>query len=102
MNPLDAIQVAVTRRPLDGSKPARQPRERVGLGDVLAAYTIHAAWAAREEAIDGSIEVGKAADLVVLDRNLFEIDALELHQARVLLTLLDGEPVYRDPGLAWH
>jgi predicted amidohydrolase YtcJ len=52
--------------------------------------------------IDGSIEIGKAADLVVLDRNLFRIDVLELHQARVLLTLLDGEPVYRDPGFAWH
>jgi len=102
MNPLDAIQVAVTRRPLDLSKPAKQPQERVGLAAILAAYTIDAAWAAREEVIDGSIEIGKAADLVVLDRNLFRIDVLELHQARVLLTLLDGEPVYRDPGFAWH
>ena len=102
MNPLDAIQVAVTRQPLDGSKPAQQPQERVGLATILAAYTIDAAWAAREEAIDGSIEIGKAADLVVLDRNLFRIDVLELHRARVLLTLLDGEPVYRDPSFAWH
>ena len=100
MNPLEAIQIAVTRRPLDGSKPAHQPEERVGLGAILAAYTINAAWAAREDAIDGSIEVGKAADLVVLDRNLFETDVLELHRARVLLTLLDGNPVYRDPSLA--
>jgi predicted amidohydrolase YtcJ len=102
MNPLDAIQVAVTRRPLDGSKPAQQPQERVELAAILAAYTIDAAWAAREEGINGSIEIGKAADLVVLDRNLFRIDVLELHQARVLLTLLDGEPVYRDSGFAWH
>jgi predicted amidohydrolase YtcJ len=101
MNPLEAIQVAVTRQPLDGSKPAQQPQERIGLAAILAAYTIDAAWAAREEEIDGSIEVGKAADLVVLDRNLFGIEVLQLHQARVLLTLLDGEPVYRDPGFAW-
>jgi predicted amidohydrolase YtcJ len=101
MNPLDAIQVAVTRQPLDGSKPAGQPEQRIGLPAILAAYTLDAAWAAREDAIDGSIEAGKAADLVVLDRNLFEVDVMRLHEVRVLLTLLDGEPVYRDPGLAW-
>ena len=102
MNPLDAIQVAVTRRPLDASTPAQQPQERVGLGAILAAYTIDAAWAAREEVIDGSIEIGKAADLVVLDGNLFETDVGKLHQVQVLLTLLDGEPVYRDRDFAWH
>jgi predicted amidohydrolase YtcJ len=102
MNPLDAIQVALTRRPLDGKKPAQQPEERVGLAAILAAYTIDAAWAAHEEAIDGSIEAGKAADLVVLDRNLFAIDVMDLHQVKVLLTLLDGEPVYRDPGFSWR
>jgi predicted amidohydrolase YtcJ len=101
MNPLEAMQVAVTRQPLNGRKPAQQPQERIGLAAILAAYTIDAAWAARGEEIDGSIEVGKAADLVVLDRNLFGIEVLQLHQARVLLTLLDGEPVYRDPGFAW-
>ena len=102
MNPLDAIQVAVTRRPLDGSKPAQQPEERLGLPAILAAYTIEAAWAAREEEIDGSITIGKAADLAVLDGNLFETDPGKWHDVRVLLTLLDGERVYRDPGFAWH
>jgi len=69
---------------------------------ILAAYTIEAAWAAREEEIDGSIAIGKAADLAVLDGNLFETDPGKLHDVRVLLTLLDGEPVYRDPSFAWH
>jgi predicted amidohydrolase YtcJ len=101
MNPLDAIQVAVTHQPLDGSKPSAQADERLSLAAILAACTIDAAWAAREETINGSIEVGKSADLVVLDRNLFETDVLKLHEARVLLTLLDGDPEYRDSSFAW-
>jgi hypothetical protein len=42
----------------------------------------------------GSIEAGKRADIAVLDSNLFEIPATRLSDVRVLLTLLDGEPVY--------
>ena len=101
MNPLDAIQVAVTRQPLDGSKPAVQPQERVAVPAVLAAYTSDAAWFAREESTNGSIEVGKAADLIVLDRNLFDVDVMQIHDVHVLLTLLDGEPVFQDPSLRW-
>jgi len=62
---------------------------------MLAAYTRDAAWAAREDGL-GVIAVGKPADLVVLDRNLFDIPAAAIHQTRALLTLIDGEPVYRD------
>jgi predicted amidohydrolase YtcJ len=90
MNPLEAMEVALTR----------DAPQRLTLSAILAAYTIDAAWAVREDEIDGSIEAGKAADLVVLDRNLFDLDARKLHEARVLLTLLDGEPVYRDPAFA--
>lgn len=101
MNPLDGIQAAVTRRPLDSSRPPRQPQERIDLAAILAAYTRDAAWGAREDAIDGTLEPGKAADLVVLDRNLFTVDVAKIHEARVLLTLLDGEPVYRDARFVW-
>jgi predicted amidohydrolase YtcJ len=97
MNPFDAIQVAMTRQTVDGSKPAQQPSERVDLATMLAAYTVNGAWAAREEAINGAIVVGKAADLIVLDRNLFETRVGDIHKTRVLLTLLDGESVYSDP-----
>lgn len=94
MNPLDSIQVAVTRQPLDGSLPPRQPEQRISLAAILAAYTRDAAWVAREDAIDGTLEPGKVADIVVLDRNLFKTRAAQLHHTRVLLTLLDGKPVY--------
>ncbi|HEY0300497.1 MAG TPA: amidohydrolase [Rhizomicrobium sp.] len=101
MNPLDGIQYAITTQTLDGVLTARQPEQRIGLAAALAAYTRDAAWVAREDALDGGLAPGKAADLVVLDRNLFRLRARDLHKARVLLTLLAGEPVYRDPGFPW-
>jgi len=97
MNPLDYMQYAVTRQPLDGSKPPLQPDERISLAQAIAASTKDAAWAVREDKLDGTLEVGKAADVVVLDQNLFKMDVMAIHKAHVLLTLLDGEPVYRDP-----
>lgn len=101
MNPLEALQVAITRQPLDGSKPPVQPGQRATLAQMLAAYTIDAAWAASEEETNGSIVAGKSADLVILERNLFEVPAKDLHRVRVLATLLDGEPVYRAADFAW-
>jgi hypothetical protein len=50
-----------------------------------------------EDGIDGSLEAGKAADVIVLDRNLFRVDVNTIHDARVRLTLLDGETVWRNP-----
>lgn len=97
MNPLDAIQVAVTRRGVDDSTgSAWIPQEIVDLPTMIAAYTINGAYVNHQENETGSIEVGKAADLIVLDRNLFEIPAHEIHNAKVLLTLLEGREVHRD------
>lgn len=99
MNPLEAIQVAITRRaPKAGQGPAWIPEETVDLAQMLAGYTINGAYVNFEETETGSIEKGKAADLIVLDRNLFEIPAHEIHTAKVLLTLLEGKAVYRDAG----
>ncbi len=47
----------------------------------------------------GSIEPGKSADIVVLDRDLFSVPSSEIYTVRVLLTLLEGDVVYRDPAL---
>jgi predicted amidohydrolase YtcJ len=101
LNPLDGIEVAITRRGLgQGDGPAWIPEERVDLATMLAAYTIQSAYAMQQEKESGSIAVGKAADLSVLDRNLFEIPAEQIHEAKVLLTLLEGAPVYREVGFA--
>lgn len=99
LNPLDAIQIAITRQALDGEGQAFLPEESVALSTLLDAYTLGGAYAAFQEEETGSLEVGKRADLVVLDRNLFAIPAGEIHRARVLLTQLDGKSVYRDPSL---
>lgn len=97
-NPLEAIQVAVTRCGLD--KPAStvmMPEERVSLQEILAAYTINGAYLNKMERESGSLEVGKFADFVVLDRNLFTIPAAQIHKAKVLLTYFQGREVYRAP-----
>lgn len=96
MNPLEAIQVALTRRALDAeSSDSWIPEERVDLPTALALYTINGAYLQHHEHSTGSLEVGKAADLVVLEKNLFEIAAEDIHEVRVLLTLLEGREVFR-------
>lgn len=99
MNPLDGMQVAVTRRGLkEGPGTAWLPEETVDLPLMIAAYTINGAYLSFQENETGSIEMGKAADLVLLDRNLFELKPHEISQAKVLLTLLDGKECYRASG----
>jgi predicted amidohydrolase YtcJ len=97
MVPLEGIEVAVTRRgPAEGPGPAWIPEERASLATMLAAYTIGSAYAAYREGETGSLEVGKSADLVVLDRDLFAVSPHEISEAKVLLTLFAGREVYRD------
>ena len=100
-DPLAGIQVAVTRRGPDGRSEPFLPDEAIPLASALAAYTIGSARALGLEAETGSIEVGKLADLVVLSQDLFELPATRIASARVLLTLLEGEPTYREPSFAW-
>ncbi len=95
MDPLEAIQVALTRRdPEDPETAPLGPEQRVDLETMLDAYTIAGARLVGADAESGSIEVGKSADLVVLDRDLFAIEAAEISDAEVMLTLFEGEAVY--------
>jgi hypothetical protein len=100
LDPLPAIEVAVRRRaPGAPDGEAWIPQERLELDTALAAYTIRGAWLAFRERETGSLETGKRADLVVLERNLFAVPPREIHAARVVLTLCAGREVYRDPAL---
>jgi len=95
LNPLEAIEVGITRQdPYSNDGPALDKLQGVDLETMLAAYTVNGAYLMHLEDVQGSIEVGKRADLVVLDRNLFQIPPSEISEAKVLLTVFDGEFVY--------
>jgi predicted amidohydrolase YtcJ len=96
LNPIEGMQVAITRRGLDaGPGPAWIPQEVVDLPTMIAAYTINAAYAFGQERETGSLEAGKAADLVVLDHNLFDMAPDQLHTAKVVMTVMEGRVVYK-------
>ena len=99
-NPLEEIEVAVRRLvPGDPDGEPFLPDERVDLPAALDAFTSGSAYALRLEAETGSVTPGKLADLAVLDRDPFDPAAGPIGGARVLATLVEGEPVHADPSL---
>jgi len=100
-NPLLGIETAITRRdPLTNESAPFLDHQRIGLSAALKAYTLNSAYINFIEHETGSIEVGKQADLTVLDKNLFDLKSSEISEASVLLTLIDGERVYGEWSLA--
>jgi predicted amidohydrolase YtcJ len=100
LSPLDGIQVAITRR-LPSDRAATTPwlpEEVVDLSTAIAMYTINAAYENFQERETGSIEAGKLADLVILEKNLFEIAPHDIHRVRVMRTILEGKTVFKREG----
>jgi len=96
LDPISGIYAAVTRRTLDGKNPEGWfPEQRISLEEAIKGYTINGAYAEFAEREKGSIEKGKLADLVVIDQNLFVIPPEEIREAKVMITILDGEIVYQ-------
>lgn len=99
-NPMDLLEAAVTRiRPSLPLAEKRQsqpilPGENVTLAQAIKSYTINGAYVNRLEKITGSLEVGKYADLVILDNNLFSIPAVEISDTRVVATFIEGRQVF--------
>jgi predicted amidohydrolase YtcJ len=94
--PMDGIYAAVTRRTLDGKHPdGWVPQQKINVEASLRAYTIDAAYSAFSESLLGSLEPGKLADLVILERNLFEMPPNELNEARIKATMVGGKWVYQ-------
>jgi predicted amidohydrolase YtcJ len=96
MDPLPAIEVAVTRRDPDlDTGPSWIPEERLDVETLLRAYTLGGALAGDLEAETGTLEVGKAADLVVLDRDPTRIAPERISGTEAVLTVFRGQVVYR-------
>ena len=93
--PLEGIYAAVTRRTLDDKNPEGWvPLQKIAVEEALRAYTSDAAYAEFAERRKGTLEVGKLADFVLLDRDLTRIPAPEIRHVRVLATVVGGETVY--------
>jgi predicted amidohydrolase YtcJ len=94
-NPLLAIEVAITRQAPNGlgAEPLL-PEEAIDLATAIKAATLGAAYGNFLDQETGSIEVGKLADLIVIDKNLFDIPARDISEASVMLTLFEGESVF--------
>jgi predicted amidohydrolase YtcJ len=94
--PLEGIYAAVTRRTLDGANPSGWiPEQRISVEQALRAYTRDAAFASFRESDTGSIERGKLADFVILDRDLTRIAPETIADARVVTTVVGGRVVYQ-------
>jgi predicted amidohydrolase YtcJ len=98
VNPMLGIYAAVTRQDLQGRPPGGwYPAEVLGREEALRGFTLDAAWAAFMENEVGSIEAGKRADFIVLDRDLMTVDAADIPATQVLETWLDGKLAWKKP-----
>ncbi|HHW60441.1 MAG TPA: amidohydrolase family protein [Syntrophomonadaceae bacterium] len=103
LNALNNIEAGITRQPLgkaDGTAGIFK-EECLTLEDMIRAYTVNGA---RQLGLDdevGTIEVGKKADLVLLNHNLFDIEPHQIHQTKILYTMMDGRVVYHRDIKVW-
>lgn len=96
IGPTVGLYAAVTRKGMSGTVYGAE--EALTMAEALRGYTANGAWLTREEASKGSIEPGKLADLVVLDKNPLSIDPEQILGLSVVQTYLGGRLVYELPG----
>jgi predicted amidohydrolase YtcJ len=91
--PLDSIQIGVTRQLIGKpDAPVLAPADqRLTVAEAVHANTMGAAYQIRLDQKVGSVEVGKQADLIVLDTKIFEIDPHDIHRATITMTMMNGQ-----------
>ncbi|MCJ7734919.1 MAG: amidohydrolase family protein, partial [Anaerolineales bacterium] len=95
-NPLLGLHAAVTRQMQDGRPTGGwYPEQRLNIREAIWGYTMGPALASGQQRNTGSLTPGKLADFIVLDRNIFKIPAMEITDAQVVMTVVDGKIVYR-------
>jgi predicted amidohydrolase YtcJ len=97
INPLASYYASVSRRTLKGEpEEGFEPDEKMTRIQALRSYTLDAAFGEFEEDFKGSIEVGKAADFTVFSKDIMTVDELEILNAVVMMTVVNGEIVYKN------
>jgi len=94
INPFQHIHAAVTRSFVGDSESLGPDSEKLTVAQAIRAYTIDAAYMVRADTYSGSLEPGKRADFIILDRNLLEIPADDIVNTHVLKTVVDGRTVF--------
>ena len=96
--PLLGIMLGITRCEPGETDPKEilGPEERMTLEEMIACFTINGARANFLENETGSIDVGKKADMVVLEKNLFDLPVTDIADTKVMMTLFEGKTVYKD------
>lgn len=96
-NPLEIIHTSVNRAPAGATGASAMPflgEQALSLADALIAHSLGTAYLNHDEERSGSIEVGKAGDIVILDRDIFAAPVAEIGSASVAYTIIGGEVVY--------
>jgi hypothetical protein len=93
-NPFLGMWIALARQPRWADQPLR-PEQRISREQAIRLYTINNAWLTFEEKEKGSLETGKLADLIVLDRDILTCPLDEVRQIQVERTYLGGKPIYQ-------
>ncbi len=102
LNPMLTLHAATSRLTLDGLNPRGWiPEQKLSMAEAVSAYTAGSAYAEFQEVVKGTITTGKFADLVLLDRNIFTIDPVEVPGVAVDATVVGGRIVYTNPPAAW-
>jgi predicted amidohydrolase YtcJ len=100
LNPWPGLQILLTRETPEGTPAGGWlPDERLILEQAIQGYTMGGALAARREKTEGSIEVGKLADVIIVSQDLFKIPTNQIGKTKVLMTMVGDKIVYQDP--AW-
>ena len=108
-NPFYAIEAGVTRNlynskyfgiedidNMDDSTYLLNKDERVSVEDMVKSFTINGAYSIFRDKEIGSIEVGKYADFIIIDKDIFNINPIDIEDTKVLMTFLGGEVVYKE------
>ncbi|EGS31433.1 amidohydrolase family protein [Peptoniphilus sp. oral taxon 375 str. F0436] len=96
LNPFPCMYSAVTRQRVNGEpEGGLYPNERVSVEDAIDCYTIEGAYTEGNEKIKGRIQPGYLADFIILDRDIFTIDKMDIKDVKVEETFINGESVYK-------